>query len=240
MKSEEMPGLRRGLSLLHYIAENPEGVSFTQVSQCLSGLAPSTSNRLLRVLQSEGYIKSQNKNYVLTTKAKEFGTSLAGSLSWKDNMNSVIKSLALESGHSASFQAMEENNFRIVSKHEVDEGFHYMKLNSTSSLFFSHSFDRVSMVCIGKEKARLFYTNKKRDHELLQSDTIALEMTGTISCNQKNEGLFRIAAPIYKGKIISKNYLGAIGITLIGSKPKAGQLKKYQKLVVEHAQQASL
>ncbi len=237
--SQSMPGLRRGLALLEHLSKNPEGYGFNKICETFSGLAPATCNRLLRTLQEENFIIQQNKKYTLSTRAKEFGANLTERLNWDEHAQHQVNSLARSSGHSAAFFQLGEKSFRLFSKNEIDEGFHYIPVDSTSSAFFTHSFDRVLTATMPLTQAKTWLKKSQSDQTMLTLDKKELEEFGALSGNQNNNGPYRIAAPVYRKRPSPKNLIGSIGITMIGSAPHQKTKIELLSKVIEHAKALS-
>ena len=74
--SGQVQSLSRALRLMNTLADNPQGLSLSEVAHCV-GLPTSTAHRLLTTLQNERYVKfdSERSNWLIGVQAFRVGTA---------------------------------------------------------------------------------------------------------------------------------------------------------------------
>lgn len=90
--------LSKGLSILEFLAQSPNGIGVTELSRELN-LTKSNTFRLLRTLSALGYVKPlQNKKYCVTMKTWQIGQQIVSHLNLQEIAAPQMLQLSQETG----------------------------------------------------------------------------------------------------------------------------------------------
>ncbi|MDN3525066.1 IclR family transcriptional regulator [Halomonas sabkhae] len=95
--------LVRGLNLLELLAGSPNGLALSEVAE-ESGLAPSTTHRLLQALQSQGYVTQDNELGVWKVDVKTFriGNSFLEARDFIGTSRPFLRRLTAQTGETSN------------------------------------------------------------------------------------------------------------------------------------------
>lgn len=212
----KVQSIDRALNLLEVLAERPDGMSITELSQQLD-LAKSTTHRLLFTLLERNYVEQDETTamYSLGLRCVALSTSMLNSID--------IRKIARDSLVELSERSKEVVHLCI---HDKNEAVYIDKVESDQTIrMYSQVGRRVFMHCSGVGKALLSGFEKEEvdslinekglprftkttitDREALHKHLQLIRERGyAIDENEHEKGIRCIAAPIYDfhGKVIA-------------------------------------
>jgi IclR family acetate operon transcriptional repressor len=110
-------GLERGLAVLEYLIQHPQGLPLTVIASELE-MPHSACHRLLADLQRCGYVRQARKqgDYVLTTKVVSMGLGFLSSAGIVDIAEPLLERLAQTSGELVRLSIVDEDRLTWVAK----------------------------------------------------------------------------------------------------------------------------
>lgn len=238
MGRELMPGLRRGLHVLSYLARHPQGAGFRAMTTTLADIAPSTLTRLLRTLQEEGYIERPERLYRLTNRARHFGALLSGQRSRIQSIQAAVETLARATGQSAAFFRRDGNRMILETKAEVTDSFHYVPVGGDNPRLFSFAFGLADLAWSDEGEVRALAREAGVPWTGLRKRLDAIRRAGGLTEEQeRHPGLHRVVAPVHAGHAAPPE--GALGISFFAVTVDAEATDAYFDAVRQAAEQLS-
>lgn len=111
--------LVRGLTLLEYLAASPLGLALSEVAE-MAELAPSTTNRLLQALQSQGFVTQENEQGLWRIDVKTFriGNSFLEARDVVATSRPFLRRLTAETGETANLGIRDGATAVFLAQHE--------------------------------------------------------------------------------------------------------------------------
>ena len=213
---ESLPGLERTMILLENIAPRNSGMAFNEIKDLFPEAPASTVSRLLKALLDDELIKKKDeeRNYHIGPRARSLGRILCGNIDRAEQLRQIVCDLAEETGHSAAYFELRNNENTLIVKHEIPEAFHYMPEGNSNINFTRHGCAKVLLAYQDDKtftslcsKHNIEIQNRYRD------DIAEIQRSGVnINHNDDRDYYSRIAAPVFA----RDQFSGAIGITVLG------------------------
>ncbi len=148
--TDSSQSLGRGLMLIEYLSDFPEGRPLAKIAE-ETGLNKSTAHRLLKSLQTQGYVRATGRagNYLLGSKFMAIGYKALSSLNIIAVAAPHLEKLNLETSETVIFSAREGSQGIII-----------YKLEPTAGLLRTRSYigQRVKLHCTCMGKIFLAFT----------------------------------------------------------------------------------
>lgn len=149
-KNDGNQSLARGLSLIEFLSDYPNGCPLAKIAQ-ETGLNKSTSHRLLNSLRALGYVTNAPSpgSYRLTSKFISVGYKVYSSLNIIHISAPHMERLNLDSGDTVNLSAREGNSAILI-----------YKLEPTTGMLKTRSYigQRLSLYCSGMGKILLAFS----------------------------------------------------------------------------------
>ena len=139
------PGLRHALEILHHLAGEPRGLSFTELKSRL-GVPPTTASRLLKVLIEERFLeKTSWGHYRVGPRLAGIAQRWSGGSAYAVVVEPVVDELATTSGESAAWVEWGPAGITFRAKREMPESYHYMAVGQTNRNPIANGFGQVAL-----------------------------------------------------------------------------------------------
>lgn len=121
--SDNSQSLSRGMRLIEFLSDYPNGCPLAKISE-RTGLNKSTAHRLLKSLQSMGYVTPAHTpgSYRLTSKLVALGYKTYSSFNIIKLADPYLEKINLEIGDTVNFSTREGNNYILIYKLEPTTG----------------------------------------------------------------------------------------------------------------------
>jgi DNA-binding IclR family transcriptional regulator len=238
-----MIGLRRGIEALELLASAPDGLSFNDLKNSLTGIGPSPLSRLLKTLLEENMIEQslESKKYLLSGRAKKFASAAIGRQSISELLQPILKNLSIETGHSSAFFVYGGNRIVMTAKYEPEEAFHYMAIGKSNARFDAHGFAKLCFAYLpDKEKVEIYKNlsiSEAVKKELEESLKKIREDGVLVNLIDDQQGLKRFVAPVFNRK--NGEFAGSLGLSLFGDCSNPALRKRITEAVKRAASAAS-
>ena len=207
MNKLSVPGLERGLILIEVLAENSEGLSFTEL-QNKSGIPKLSLIRIIQVLLHKNYIIKLERKYKLGYKILSLSNTLLRKLDLRTKAFPYLKQLAAQTKETVELEIVDGQALIVVEKMESEES---IRLFSQVGLRFEH------LHAVAPGKVALAYTDLLpgyiKNHKLrritektivnanvLKHQLAEIRNKGYAFDDQEIRiGVRRIAAPVFDG-----------------------------------------
>jgi DNA-binding IclR family transcriptional regulator len=159
-----------------------------------------------------------SRDYALGDRTLVLGRKLAGTLSTAELLRPAVTKLARESGHSATYFEFGDDANRLVVKHEVADGFHYMREGADNTNFDAHGVARLllpyqSDVTIERIWDKHVSTSGWNKADFLAKLATARADRYLISLTDDKDYVTRVVAPVFA----QEQFAGALAVTLLGA-----------------------
>lgn len=241
----QVQSLSRGLLLLERIAENPDGVTLTDIAQQV-GLAPSTTHRLLATLEHAGFANQNEElaKWYVGVKAFVVGHAFLASRDMILQSREFLTQLMEASGETTNLGMMQDGEGIIVAQAECHEMMRMVvPLGSRVPLHASGVGKALLSAVTEKEVADILHArglHRYTEHTIDRPKTLRVELNEirargySVDDEEHAVGLRCVAAPIFDEH---GRPLAALSISGPRSRIPSDRLPHLGSLVLEVSQQ---
>jgi DNA-binding IclR family transcriptional regulator len=227
------PGLRSALAILARLADSG-GLPFTRLRREVE-LPAATVSRLLKVLAEEGWVAGGGQEPWRPGSAfRAAAWRLAPSADLAGLIQPVVDALAESSGESSAFVEWGGDGIVFRAKRERPESYHYLDVGARNRSVVQHPFALVCLAHTSSAAWRRFAASARKHGLDLEATMTRIQTEGVYCGRDKGE---RVCAPVIAH---DGAFIGAIGLTHIGSELEPRQLERFRKMVQDAAKRAAL
>jgi len=233
------PGTRLALGVVTVLSDTPDGCTQAQLLERLGDPAPSTLNRVLRLLTAEGWLRRGEGRYFAGTTLVSQACRLVSTVTGEEHLGPIVKELAETTHQSAAFAKWHGTGFRFHAKHEMPDSFHYVPLGELNPHNLYNPFAIVCLAFLPEATVRRIASEPQPirslfdDGEHLESTLGRIRKEKAFVCR---DTVMRVVAPVfYRSKGL---FAGAIGISMLGDPLDAGDEERLRSIVIQAAQRA--
>ena len=149
------PGVLNVLQTLKFIATQPDGALYGDISHALGNPASATLVRTLKQLRETAWLRKDADNRyrpgpVFVYSACCYVSETTG----EDQIGPIVRKLAEETGHSAAFAKWHQGGIHFHAKWEMPESFHYIAVGKPNRHYFFHGFNIHCLAYADEDTAR--------------------------------------------------------------------------------------
>lgn len=239
----QVPNLERGLLILEFLLEHPDGISLSEIAKTLSYPTNSVM-RIMNAMQYHGYVlrDEQTKKFTLSHKLFSMAYGSASQKSLMENSLDVMRELRDQLNETVVLSIISENEGLVLEQIQASHPFRFVcdpgtrqpihasapckailafsELSVCDALLKGHAFSRFTASTITSRKAYL------TELEEVRKKGFALDRSEAL------EGVHCVAAPILDQKGIAR---AALTITGPSNRLKCVDFSKVGKILKESA-----
>ncbi len=212
-------GLRRGLTVLAFLAARPDGAGFSGLRRALGSPTAATTSRVLKVLLDEDWLRKDGDRYFAGKGFVLAARTLTGSADAGELVQPVVDALAADTQQSAAYFELRNDRTTLLAKCDRANSFHYIPVGRGQRLFTVHAWAHVLLAYRGRDEVERLFARREENRslpkrEFMQRIDAARDADAYVYLRGGVYGaLARVVAPVFPDA--EHRNVGAIGITSI-------------------------
>lgn len=227
--STYVQSLARGLAVIRAFGAERPRLSLSEVAR-LTGLTRATARRFLLTLESEGYVRSDGREFTLTPRVLELGYSYLSAQSLPEVAQPHLEALSREVGESASASVLDGRDIVYVARVPTRRIMSVGITIGTRFPAFATAMGRVLLASVpdavldtyfeGYELER-FTPRTVVDERELRAEIARVRQQGwSVVDGELENGLRALAAPVRRGGLV----VAAINVAMTSGDDDAARL----------------